>query len=100
MGRKLKTVFIATAKWRWSYKLVSALTIVFGLYFLSGGGYLLVLGGSPYFVVAGITMLVAGVLLWSGRHHGGLLYGLAVASSAVWAVADAGWAFWPLFSRL
>ncbi len=85
---------------RWAYRAVGGLSILFGLAFLLGGGYLATLGGSWYFAIAGLAMLIAGALLWRGRPAGAWLYGLTLAASAVWAVADAGWVFWPLFSRL
>lgn len=89
-----------TGRFRWAYRLVGALGILFGLYFLFAGGYLATLGGSLYFALAGIAMLVAGVLLWRGRPGGAWLYALTLLASAAWAIADAGWDFWPLFSRL
>ena len=48
----------------------------------------------------GLAMLVAGVLLWRGRTAGAWLYALTLAASVAWALIDAGWSFWPLFSRL
>src|SRR4051812_22220123 len=86
--------------WHWACRLVAVLCELFGLLFLVGGGYLASLGGSLYFVIAGIAMLAAGVLLWRGQIGGAWLYGLALVGSAVWAVWDAGWNFWPLVSRL
>lgn len=84
----------------WAGRLVGALSMLFGLAFLVGGIYLATLGGSLYFAPAGLAMLVAGTLLWRGRTAGAWLYAVALAASAAWAVADAGWVFWPLFSRL
>ena len=49
-----------TSSFRWAYRLVAALIVLFGLYYLILGGYLATLSGSPYFAVAGVAMLVAG----------------------------------------
>ncbi|MFZ4289506.1 glucose/quinate/shikimate family membrane-bound PQQ-dependent dehydrogenase [Variovorax sp. HJSM1_2] len=84
----------------WAYRLVAALVALFGLYFLGLGAYLVTLGGSPYFAVAGVSMLLAGGLLWRGQAAGAWLYAAMLLASVAWAVADAGWVFWPLFSRL
>jgi quinate dehydrogenase (quinone) len=88
------------SSFRWAYRLVGALSVLFGLYFLTVGGYLASLGGSAYFVIAGIAMLAAGVLVWRGRTAGAWLYALTLLASVAWAVTDAGFGFWPLFSRL
>ncbi len=88
------------SSFRWAYRLVGALSVLFGLYFLIVGGYLATLGGSFYFVIAGVATLVAGVLLWRGRAAGAWLYAVTLLASVAWAIADAGLGFWPLFSRL
>ena len=90
----------ASGRFRWTYRIVGALSLLFGLYFLVTGGYLAMLGGSRYFAAAGIAMSIAGVLLYRGRPSGAWLYALTLAASAAWAIVDAGWNFWPLFSRL
>ncbi len=84
----------------WAYRIVGALCALFGLLFVGGGAYLASLGGSLYFAVAGVLLLVAGVLLWRGQRAGAWLYALALIGSAAWAVWEAGWSFWPLVSRL
>jgi len=87
-------------RFRWASALVAALVVLVALYFVVAGVYLATLGGSLYFAVAGVALAVAGVLLWRGRVEGAWLYAVTFAASAAWAVADAGWTFWPLFSRL
>ncbi|NKF23764.1 membrane-bound PQQ-dependent dehydrogenase, glucose/quinate/shikimate family [Solimonas marina] len=73
---------------------------VAGLVLAVGGVRLLTLGGSAYFVLMGVAMLASGVLLVRRRPAGVTLYLLALLATAVWAVFDAGWHFWPLVSRL
>ncbi|MGF6527758.1 membrane-bound PQQ-dependent dehydrogenase, glucose/quinate/shikimate family [Variovorax sp. PvP013] len=89
-----------TPPWRWAYRSVAALCALFGLAFLFGGAYLARLGGSWYFAVAGVVLLAAATHLWRGRPSGAWLYAVVLAGSAVWAVWEAGWQFWPLVSRL
>lgn len=71
-----------------------------GLCLLAGGAYLITLGGSWYFALAGVGMLTAGALLMRQRLAGVLLYLVVFGASVPWALWDAGLAFWPLFSRL
>ncbi|PRB81321.1 membrane-bound PQQ-dependent dehydrogenase, glucose/quinate/shikimate family [Pseudomonas sp. MYb185] len=71
-----------------------------GLVLALGGGYLVTLGGSWYYLPAGVAILVAGILIARGRTSGALLFALVFLLSAVWAIWDAGFEFWPLVSRL
>lgn len=73
---------------------------VFGLVMLIGGIQLIAVGGSWYFALAGVGMVFSGVLLARRRSIGLMLYLVIVAATAAWAVSDAGFQFWPLFSRL
>ncbi|MCD7100339.1 membrane-bound PQQ-dependent dehydrogenase, glucose/quinate/shikimate family [Stenotrophomonas sp. MMGLT7] len=83
--------------------LVSLLGIVvalFGLTLIAGGIQLVTLGGSWYFLLMGLASLVAGALLTTHKPLGAIVYGVAFIASVIWALADAGLAFWPQVSRL
>ncbi|WP_422509852.1 membrane-bound PQQ-dependent dehydrogenase, glucose/quinate/shikimate family [Stenotrophomonas sp. GZD-301] len=80
--------------------LLGILIMLFGLSLLIGGVRLVQLGGSAYFLLMGAVSLIAGTLLAARRPLGALLYALAFVATLIWAVADAGLAFWPLVSRL
>ena len=80
--------------------LVGAVIVAAGLFFVVGGGYLAWLGGSLYFVVAGLVLIASGVQIMRARLSGAALFGVALLGTAIWAVWDAGLAFWPLVSRL
>jgi quinate dehydrogenase (quinone) len=79
---------------------LGVITLLPGLFMLIAGAYLITLGGSWYFVLAGLGMTVAGLLLIRRRLPGALLYLAVFAASVTWALWDVGFAFWPLFSRL
>ena len=80
--------------------LLGALVALAGLFLAGGGAWLLSLGGSPYFVLAGAALVVSGLLIVRHRPAGALWYGAAYLATLVWAPWDAGWEFWPLVSRL
>ncbi|WP_312670194.1 glucose/quinate/shikimate family membrane-bound PQQ-dependent dehydrogenase [Pseudescherichia sp.] len=80
--------------------LLAGLLIIIGLAIGIPGIKLVSLGGSAYFLVMGVAMLVSALLIIKNRTSGIVLYALAFIASAIWAVSDAGWDFWPLFSRL
>ena len=85
---------------RWPVWVAAFGVLVFGLLFVAGGGYLATLGGSVYFLLAGIGMIVSSVLLFKQRLLGAWLFAAVMIASIVWAVLDAGLVFWPLVSRL
>ncbi|MPS95174.1 membrane-bound PQQ-dependent dehydrogenase, glucose/quinate/shikimate family [Comamonas sp.] len=85
---------------RWYWLAVGLLMLLTGLYMTIGGGVLLVKGGSWYFVLMGLALLVSAALLLARRRAGAHLYALAFVLTLVWAWWDAGWEFWPLVSRL
>jgi len=80
--------------------IVCLLVLLSGAYFLIAGSILLARGGSVYYALMGVALVVAGVALWRRRAWGGLLYALAFLVTLAWSVFDAGWEFWPLFSRI
>ncbi len=80
--------------------LLVGLMIIIGLAIGIPGIKLVSLGGSAYFLVMGVVMLISALLIIKNRTSGIVLYALAFIASAIWAVSDAGWDFWPLFSRL
>lgn len=71
-----------------------------GLALLIGGIQLVTLGGSWYYLIAGVASVVSGVLLVRGKPLGALLYLVVVIATAIWALAEVGTAFWGLVPRL
>lgn len=74
--------------------------VAFGLLMLVGGIRLITLGGSWYFSLAGIGLLVSGVLVLLRSSLGTLVYLVVAVATLLWALWDSGLDFWPLFSRL
>jgi quinoprotein glucose dehydrogenase len=73
---------------------------LFGLILLLGGVDLLVLGGSWWYALAGITLIASAALLWFGNRWGAWLYGLLLLSSVGWALWEVGLNGWALLPRL
>lgn len=80
--------------------IVGVASALVGLLLALGGAYLVTLGGSWYYLPAGIAIIVSGLLIARGRSSGALLFALVFVLSVVWALWDAGLEFWPLVSRL
>ncbi|MCD2168014.1 membrane-bound PQQ-dependent dehydrogenase, glucose/quinate/shikimate family [Comamonas koreensis] len=80
--------------------ILGAVLAIAGLAFLVGGGKLISLGGSWYFLLAGLGLLLSGVQVLRGRRSGGWLYLATFAATVLWALAEVGLDYWSLVSRL
>lgn len=80
--------------------LLAGLMLIIGLAIGILGAKLALVGGTLYFALMGVVMVIAAVLIFRRRRGGILLYAVAFIASVIWAIGDAGWNFWPLFSRL
>ena len=87
-------------KTHWLVRLVALILVLSGLAELLGGGYLIALGGSWYYALAGAGTLAAGVLLWRGRLRGVFVYLIVFALTVVWSLMEVGFTFWPSVPRL
>lgn len=76
------------------------LVALIGLALVGGGGWLAVLGGSAYYVLAGAGVLATGVLLVRREPVAGLVYAAVLLVTLAWGVWEAGLEFWPLLPRL
>ena len=84
----------------WPWRLYAALLALIGVVLAGMGAQLLWLGGSAYYVLAGLAVLASAVLVWRGDRRGGWLYGLMLAATVAWALWEAGAEPWALVARL
>ncbi|ETD69614.1 quinate dehydrogenase [Pelistega indica] len=82
------------------YAILFLLLFFTGLFFTVGGVKLASLGGSLYFVIAGIAILLTSLLLIRRKSAAVWLFLLTFIGTVIWAFYESGLAFWPLFSRL
>ena len=85
---------------RWPHVVFALLMLPIGLFLAGGGLWLIVLGGSCYYVLAGVACLVAGCLVYRGERAGAWVYALMLAGTLIWSVAELGWTFWGIFPRI
>ncbi|SAL54994.1 outer membrane protein assembly factor BamB family protein [Caballeronia humi] len=90
----------ATARLHPLTTVTAAIFIVIGALLAIGGVGLVMLGGSWYYLIAGIGVLVTGLLLLIRRRSALLLFALVLFASTIWAVAEARFDFWQLLPRL
>ena len=88
-------------KGNWFARLLGLLLGLIGLWLGSGGVWLLWLGGSAYYLAAGIFCLLSAWCYLTGRRNGGMWIYLAFfAATCVWAVGEIGTDFWGLVPRV
>ncbi|EPC4488304.1 glucose/quinate/shikimate family membrane-bound PQQ-dependent dehydrogenase [Serratia liquefaciens] len=71
-----------------------------GLYLLGGGIWLAKLGGSLYYIIAGLVLLITAWLLVRRRATALLLYAIFLLGTTIWALWEVGPDFWALTPRL
>ncbi|QXI25677.1 glucose/quinate/shikimate family membrane-bound PQQ-dependent dehydrogenase [Pseudomonas vanderleydeniana] len=71
-----------------------------GLALAAGGVRLATLGGSWYFLIGGLAMAIAGILIARRKPGGAWLFAAFLVGTAIWALVDTDRSFWPMFSRL
>lgn len=82
------------------WRALALLLGLIGLYLAVMGGQLALLGGSPYYVVAGLAVLASAVLLWRGDRRAAAVYFAMLAGTAAWSLWETGTEGWQLVARL
>ncbi|MDD0974360.1 glucose/quinate/shikimate family membrane-bound PQQ-dependent dehydrogenase [Pseudomonas fontis] len=90
----------ALSRTRWLPRLLGVLLLLMGIALLVGGIKLSQLGGSWYYLIAGIGFALSGLLLLALRREGLGLYGLVLLGSTLWALWEVGLDWWQLVPRL
>jgi quinoprotein glucose dehydrogenase len=85
----------------WGALLIGVLLWLIGVWLSAGGVWLLSLGGSAYYLLAGLGSLAAAVFYVTGRPAAGMLTYLVVFfGTCVWAIAEVRSDFWQLLPRV
>ncbi|MCA1922994.1 MAG: glucose/quinate/shikimate family membrane-bound PQQ-dependent dehydrogenase [Buttiauxella noackiae] len=85
-------------------RVIATLTVLFavltGLYLFIGGIWLVAIGGSWYYPIAGVVMLITAWLLWQRKALALWLYAALLLCTVAWGVWEVGFDFWALTPRL
>jgi quinoprotein glucose dehydrogenase len=81
-------------------RIFAAIVLLVASAFLYGGVRLLAVGGSLYYVSAGIALLASAILLWRGNKLGSHIYGALLAATLLWSLFEVGTDLWALAPRL
>ena len=81
-------------------RVFATIVLIVAIAFLYGGVRLIAVGGSFYYVLAGVALLASAILLWRGNKRGSHLYGVLLAATLVWSLFEVGTDLWALATRL
>ncbi|MGP0175096.1 membrane-bound PQQ-dependent dehydrogenase, glucose/quinate/shikimate family [Pseudomonas sp. NCHU5208] len=81
-------------------KLTAWVAGVLGVLMALGGAYLAWLGGSWYYLLAGLGLLAVAVLIRRGSRAGLWLYALLLLASLAWAIYEVRFDWWQLAPRI
>jgi quinoprotein glucose dehydrogenase len=84
----------------WATVALGALLVLLGLVLGAGGVWLITLGGSWYYALAGLGLLVSGIFIMRGSLFGLWIYLLTYLGTLVWALWEAGFDGWAQVPRL
>jgi quinate dehydrogenase (quinone) len=73
---------------------------VFGLPLVLGGAKLAWIGGSFFYLLAGVALAASGAAFMRGSRRGVWIYLALALCTVVWALLEVGLQFWPLVPRL
>jgi quinoprotein glucose dehydrogenase len=83
----------------WGLWILGVVTALLGLILVIGGARLASLGGSWYYVLAGIGLLLAGIQLARGRVSGAWWFALVFVGTLLWTIWESGLDYWRWIPR-
>ena len=84
----------------WWLAILGAVFFLLGLTLGGGGLWLAWLGGSPYYAIAGLGLIISGYFLYRRSMIGFWIYTATWLFTLAWAVWEVGLAPWPLVPRV
>jgi len=81
-------------------RIFGSILVLVGLILGVGGGQLVTLGGSFYYLLSGLMLVWIGVLLWRRRAVAAFLYGVYLLATVLWSLWEAGLDPWAWAPRL
>lgn len=81
---------------RWALIVYAVILGIFGLLLLVGGVWLMILGGTVYYAIAGLGLLASAILLFQARMAGLWVYLLTFVLTIAWGLAEVGLHGWAL----
>jgi quinoprotein glucose dehydrogenase len=83
----------------WPLLVLGTITLLLGLVLAIGGAWLASLGGSWYYVLAGVGLVLAGVQLARGRVSGAWWFAAVFVGTLAWTIWESGLSYWRWIPR-
>lgn len=80
-------------------RVTAVLLVLLGLALGGGGAWLAMLGGSWYYLIAGLVFLLTAILLWRGSPSARPLFAVLIVGTLAWALWEVGLDWWQLGTR-
>lgn len=80
--------------------ILTSIFAVLGAVLAAGGVRLAMLGGSPFFVMSGVILLLTAFCIFMRHTLARWIYAAFLIALAAWSLADSGYDWWPLASRM
>ena len=71
-------------------RLLAIVMIVFGLPLIFGGAYLISLGGSWYYIIAGLALVISGIQLFRNKMSGAWIFAIFFVFTLLWTIWESG----------
>ncbi|MFT4021612.1 MAG: membrane-bound PQQ-dependent dehydrogenase, glucose/quinate/shikimate family, partial [Acinetobacter sp.] len=81
-------------------KIFAVVLTLFAIPLFIGGLYLATLGGSWYYLLSGIVLIVSGLLLFKNKLVGAKLFGVFFIATLLWTLYETGSRFWGWVPRM
>ena len=79
--------------------ILSAMLALIGLVFFSGGSWLVLVGGSPYYLLAGLAFLFISALMYRGSAWAYWAFAILILTTLGWSIFEVGLDWWQLMPR-
>ena len=84
----------------WPLLVLGLVVLLLGVVLAVGGAYLASLGGSWYYVLAGVGLVISGVQLVRGRVSGAWWFAAVFVGTLGWTIWESGLSYWRWIPRL
>jgi glucose dehydrogenase len=84
----------------WWRRLIALALLALGLAEFVAGFRLVQLGGSTYYLLAGLLLAAAGASLWFNRPLARVIFHLWLGGTMLWSLIETGGEFWGMVSRV
>ena len=81
-------------------RVFAVVLFLYGAGLAGPGGFLVSLGGTSFYLIAGIACIGCAILLWRGDGRGVSLYALLLVATLIWGILESGRDGWALLPRI